>query len=74
MTLLTTSLNSSLRNFEFRRKVEGEGRKKGIKHYSSLSITSEDIVKPYDEGDIIWDEFKISARTKKLTQEVLSIW
>jgi len=74
MTLLTTSLNSSLKNFEFKRKVDGEGRKKGIKHYSSLSVTSEDIVGPYNSGDAVWDEFKISARTKKLTEEVLSIW
>ncbi len=74
MTLLTTSLNSSLRNFEFKRKVEGEGKKKGIKHYSSLTVTSEDIVRPFDNGDTNWDEEKITTRTNKLTQEVLSIW
>jgi hypothetical protein len=74
MTLLTTALNSSLRNFEFSRKVEGEGRKRGIKQYASLSITQDDIVKPYDLGDRIWDEEKIISRTGKLEAEVLAIW
>ncbi len=74
MTLLTTSLNSSLRNFEFSRKVEGEGRKKGIKQYASLSLTADDIVKPYDLGDKVWDEHKMAMRTDKLTSEILAIW
>ena len=75
MTLLTTALNSSLRNFEFSRKVEGEGRKRGIKQYASLSITQDDIVKPYDLGDRrIWDEEKIISRTGKLESEILAIW
>ena len=54
--------------------MEGEGRKKGIKHYSSLSITSEDIVRPFNNGDTVWDEAKIINRTQKLAQEVLAIW
>lgn len=74
MTLLTTSLNSSLRNFEFSKKVEGEGRKKGIKQYASLSITADDIVNPYELGDKIWDEHKIAMRKEKLTLEILAIW
>lgn len=72
--MLTTALNSSLRNFEFSRKVEGEGRKKGIKQYASLSITEEDIVKPYGLGDRTWDENKIMARTERLQSEILAIW
>ena len=74
MTLLTTSLNSSLRNFEFSRKVEGEGRKKGLRKYASLSITMDDIVEPYEDGDRVWDEHKIALRTDKLTSEILAIW
>ena len=74
MTLLTTSLNSSLRNYEFSRKVEGEGRKKGIRNYASLSITKDDIVEPYDRGDKLWNEEKIISRTEKLESEVLAIW
>lgn len=74
MTLLTSSLNSSLRNYEFNRKMEGEGRKKGIKIYADLSITRMDVVEPYDKGDKIWDENKIITRTNALTGEINSIW
>ena len=74
MTLLTTSLNSSLRNFVFTKKMEGEGRKKGVKSYASLSITKDDIVTPFEQGDRIWDEVKIATRTNQLTTEILAIW
>lgn len=74
MTLLTSSLNTSLRNYEFNKKMEGEGRKRGIKIYADLSITSMDIVEPYDKGDKIWDENKIMTRTNALTEEINGIW
>jgi len=74
MTLLTSSLNSSLRNYEFRKKMEGEGRKRGIKRYAELLITKEDIVDPYENGDKVWDEYKIMSRTSKLEEEIKEIW
>jgi len=74
MTLLKTSLNSALRNYSFEKKMAGEGRKKGIKTYAELSITKEDIVKPYENGDKNWDEKKIEERTNKLEKEIMEIW
>jgi len=74
MTLLKSSLNSSLRNYEFKRKVEGEGRRRGIKHYAELGITKLDIVAPFDSGDQIWDETKIRKRTEDIINDVLAIW
>ena len=74
MTLLKSSLNSSLRNYDFKRKVEGEGRKRGIKHFAELGITKLDIVAPYDAGDCFWDESKIRNRTKQITKDILNIW
>lgn len=74
MTLLKSSLNSSLRNYEFKRKIEGEGRKRGIKHYAELGITKLDLVAPYDAGDHLWNETKIRERTQKLTKDILIIW
>jgi hypothetical protein len=74
MTLLTSSLNSSLRNYAFQKKMAGDGRKKGVKAYATLSITYDDIVKPFDCGDTVWDETKIANRTDALSKEVLSIW
>lgn len=74
MTLLKSSLNTALRNYEFKRKVEGEGRKRGIKHYAELGITKIDIIAPFDAGDQVWDEVKIRERTKQITEDVLKIW
>ncbi len=74
MTLLKSSLNTALRNYEFKRKVEGEGRKRGIKHYAELGITKLDIVASFDFGDQTWDETKIRKRTEEITGDVLAIW
>jgi hypothetical protein len=74
MTLLNSSLNTSLRNYEFSRKIEGEGRKRGIRHYADLGITRFDILDVYDQGDKVWNEKKISDRTTSLANDILTIW
>jgi hypothetical protein len=74
MTLLKTSLNTSLRNYTFDRKIEGDGRKKGMRTYATLSITNDDIISPYNSGDTTWDETKIIDRTEKLATEILNLW
>ena len=74
MTLLNSRLNTSLRNYKFDKKVEGEGRKKGIRHYCDLGITKDDIVLPYEQGSKSWDERNIYKRTKELGKELLEIW
>lgn len=74
MTLLNSSLNTSLRNYEFDRKINGEGRKKGIKDYADLGITRFDILTPYESGDNIWNEKKISDRTERLAAVIIKIW
>lgn len=68
MTLLTGSLNSSLKNKDFERKVNGHGRMRGMKRYASLSITKDVI------AETSWDEAKIEARTAALEKEILAIW
>lgn len=74
MTLLNSRLNTSLRNFNFQRKIEGEGRKKGIRHYSELWITKKDIIDSYDNGQKEWNEKQIKIRELALTNEILEIW
>ena len=73
MTLLRSRLNASLRNYDFERKINGEGRKKGIRHYADLLITK-DIVEKFDQGDKVWNEEKIENRTKEFTDMSLKIW
>lgn len=72
MALLVSSLNTSIRNYEFKRKMEEEGRKAGVKKYDYLLYTK-DITALYDKGDI-WDETKIHNRTRQLTDEILKMW
>jgi len=74
MTLLTSRLNSALRNYDFKRKVNGEGRKKGMRHYAELFITKHDIIDPFDKGDQLWNETKIEERTQRLKEEFMEIW
>jgi uncharacterized protein with ParB-like and HNH nuclease domain len=74
MTLLNSSLNTSLRNYEFDRKIKGEGRKKGIKDYADLGITRFDVVVPYENGDTIWNEKKIIERTESLATDIINMW
>lgn len=73
MTLLRSRLNSTLKNYDFPRKMEGEGRR-GIINYADLSITKDDIVTPYNNGDHTWNEGKIEKRTEKLKDEIKEIW
>ena len=73
MTLLNSRLNTSLRNYIFERKIEGDGRKKGIRKYSDLLITKE-ILFSYDNGINYWDERIINKRKKELEIEILNIW
>ncbi|WP_435356597.1 DUF262 domain-containing protein [Emticicia sp. SJ17W-69] len=74
LTLLNSSLNTSLRNYEFSRKIEGEGRKRGIRHYADLGITRFDILDNYDNGDKVWNEQKINQRTTNLANDILAMW
>ncbi|MGQ9665664.1 MAG: DUF262 domain-containing protein, partial [bacterium] len=74
MTLLTSSLNTALRNQVFEKKMNGDKGKKGIKAYADLSITKDDIVAPFDQGETIWDENKIIRRTEKIEREIKKIW
>jgi uncharacterized protein with ParB-like and HNH nuclease domain len=74
MTLLKSSLNTSLRNYSLDRKIEGEGRRRGIRYYAELDITKADIVDLYDNISKNWNEKCINDRTKALSSEILSIW
>lgn len=73
MTLLTSSLNTSLRNYVYPQKIEGDTRKSGIRKYADLLITKE-VLNTFDNVDRTWDERKIQERTKLLQSEIVSIW
>ncbi len=74
MTLLSGNLNAALKNAPLKKKLLGDGRKKGMTHYASLSITRRDLIEAFEKGDIVWNEARIEARTRALEDEVLAIW
>lgn len=74
MTLLSGKLNASISNNSFQQKMEGEGRRKGVVTYSSLSIAQDDLVsRIYNQGRI-WNEQAIAERENYLGNEVADMW
>lgn len=72
MTLLKGRLNTSLRNYEIKRKMEGNGKHKGIEAYSDLIVTR-DVIHTYTT-EKTWAETQIRNRTKALSDDFLKIW
>lgn len=68
MTLLNSKLNTSLRNYEFKRKVNGEGRKRGMKDLADCMITKKLL-------DIeIWNEKIIRNRSSVFSEVIKQLW
>lgn len=74
MTLLNGRLNTSISNNNFQKKMEGNGKKKGVIKYSSLSVTKDDLVESiYNKGKQ-WNEQVIHERENYLGNEVVELW
>lgn len=79
LTLLRNSLNSSVRNMDFKTKIEGipkSGRQRareGYKGNVSLKIT-EEIIEQYEAGRTKWNEARIDERREQLAEEILTLW
>lgn len=72
-TLLTSSLNSTVKNSDFYHKINGlSSNKPGYKSHTSLLLTKELVEKA--AGDLLWDEEHIDARTNRLYKEFVEIW
>lgn len=74
MTLLNGRLNAAISNNNFKKKMEGEGKKKGVIKYSSLSVTKDDLVDKIYNKNIEWNEQTIIEREKYLGEEVIALW
>lgn len=73
MALLTTKLNTSISNDEFKNKIDGKLNKKGIRTFvGSLSVTNE-IVESYDTNPK-WDERDIIEREVSLVNELINYY
>ncbi|MCF7944906.1 MAG: DUF262 domain-containing HNH endonuclease family protein [Spirochaetia bacterium] len=75
MTLLNSRLNTSIRNHNLIRKINGDGKKRGIRKYADLTIIKDDILNPFDKNIITqWNENEINRRTENLFNEIKTIW
>ena len=74
MTLLSGKLNTSIKNNNFQTKIEGNTKRKGVRAYASLSITSQDVIANVFDKKKSWDEQVIFARQEKLLFEIENIW
>ena len=69
LALLTQSLNSSISNNSWNIKLNGNGRKKGLKEYASGLDTMTYVLSQTD-----WDESKIDTRADWLFDNARTIW
>ena len=75
MTLLNSSLNRAIRNGTLSVKIEGDGRKSGVRKYNDYYCTRDVIERAMvSPGVYHWDEKTIRERTDQITKEFLRIW
>lgn len=69
LAIITSSLNTSIRDSSWRIKLEGRNSKKGLKEYASGLETMNDYLS-YSE----WNESTIKERAKFLYQKSMDVW
>lgn len=69
LTLLTSSLNSSIRDAAWKIKKKGRNGKKGLEEYSAGIKTFKSYLKEED-----WNEETVSKRSKELGKYAVDIW
>lgn len=67
--IISGSLNSAISDDEWKLKLSGKGKNKGLEYYSSGIETMNDVCKQKK-----WDERKIEKRAEWLADKALSIW
>lgn len=71
--LLKEKLNTSVSNRAFDVKINGSGKHKGYRKYTSLLTTGE-LVEAFDAGQSEWNETRIHNRAAALIKEAICIW
>lgn len=69
LAIITSSLNSSIRDSSWSLKVNGKGTKKGLKDFATSLETMFDSLE-LDE----WNENSINHRADQLSEKILDIW
>lgn len=69
LAIITANLNSSIRDSEWSKKLNGHGSKKGLKTYSSGLVTMVNVL-----SSIEWSEDKITDRANWIADKVIECW
>lgn len=69
LSLLSSRLNTSIRDADWSTKKAGKGNRHGLSHYAAaLETLGTDLQLP------AWDEAAIGARGRRLAQQALAVW
>ena len=74
MTLLNGHLNKSVSNNALKEKIEGVGRKPGVRKFNDYYCTKDVIAKATVESGYRWNEVTIRERTEEIAAEFLKMW
>lgn len=69
LTIITSSLNSSIRDSSWNNKVNGKGNKKGLKSFAGSLETMFDTLELQE-----WNEETIQQRADQLSEKILDTW
>ena len=69
LAIITSSLNSSIRDAKWSDKLNGRGNKKGLKTYASGLVTMEDVL-----PSMSWAEDNIADRADWIADKVIDCW
>lgn len=69
LAIVTTSLNSAIRDADWDKKLDGTSSKGGLKKYATGLVTMESVLNSSD-----WDEDHISERADWLADKAIEVW
>ena len=74
MALLSSKLNSTIRDGSIKDKVEGTNGKPGVAALASQIHYTKEVVDKVQGNNYVWNEKTIRDRTNELTEEFLAMW
>ena len=74
MALLSSKLNSTIRDGSIREKIDGKNNKPGVATLASQIHYTKEVIDKVQGNGYVWNEKTIRDRTNKLTEEFLAIW
>ncbi len=74
MALLSSKLNSTIRDGSIKEKIDGKNNKLGVAALASQIHYTKEVIDKVQGNGYVWNEKTIRDRTNKLTEEFIAIW